>query len=243
MPIRCLDTRRSRRHWGCRSVRDWVAWHDGYDDPTSSLSVRLALVKGHLAAALDSAAAGPIRLLSLCAGQGRDVLGVLPGHARRADVTAVLVEADPRNAADARRRAADAGLAGAVEVREGDAGLVATFADALPADVLLLCGIFGNVSDGDIHRTAMAAAGMCKAAGTVIWTRHRREPDLTPALRSWFADAGFDEIAFEAAATETLTGVGVYRRRAASSAMPRRPGRPRSPADLPDGRLFTFRDA
>jgi predicted RNA methylase len=224
-------------------VRDWVAWHDGYDDPASSLSTRLTLVRSHLADALTRAPAGPIRVLSLCAGQGHDVLGVLPGHARRDDVTAVLVEADPINAAVARQRADDAGLAGAVEVRVADAGLIAAFADAVPADVLLLCGIFGNVSDADIRRTATAAAAMCAPGGTVIWTRNRREPDLTPAVRSWFADAGFDEIAFEAAATETLTGVGVHRLRAVSPTGPRSPGRPMHPAVLPDERLFTFRDA
>jgi hypothetical protein len=224
-------------------VRDWVAWHDGYDDPASALATRLGLVQGHLAEALTSAPAGPIRLLSLCAGQGRDVLGVLPGHARRDDVTAVLVEADGRNAAAARRLATDAGIAEAVDIREADAGLVATFADALPADVLLLCGIFGNVSDADIRRTATAAAAMCTQSGTVIWTRHRREPDLTPALRSWFTDAGFDEIAFEAATTETLTGVGVGRLRATSPVAPCGSGRPAPRAGLPDGRLFTFRDA
>jgi hypothetical protein len=212
-------------------MRDWVAWHDNYDDPTSSLAVRLGLVQGHLGDALTSAPAGPIRVLSLCAGQGHDVLAVLPAHPRRRDVTAILVEADPRNAAAARQRAADAGVARAVEVREADAGLVASFADALPADVLLLCGIFGNVPDADIHRTATAAAAMCKPSGTVIWTRHRREPDLTPAIRSWFADAGFDEIAFETPATETLTGVGVHRLRPDAAAQGARP----SP-----GRLFTF---
>jgi hypothetical protein len=224
-------------------VRDWVAWHENYDDPTSSLAVRLALVQSHLADALTGAPAGPIRLLSLCAGQGRDVFGVLPDHARRDDVTAVLIEADPRNVADARQRATAAGLASAVDVRDADAGLVATFADALPADVLLLCGIFGNVSDADIRRTATAAGAMCTPSGTVIWTRHRREPDLTPAIRSWFADAGFDEIVFEAADTETLTGVGVDRLQALSPAGPRSPGRPAHPAGLLDERLFTFRDA
>ncbi len=224
-------------------MRDWVAWHNSYDDPTSSLATRLALVQGHLADALASAPGGPIRLLSLCAGQGRDVLGVLPGHPRRDDVTAVLVEANPQNAATARQHAADAGLAEAVEVREGDAGLVATFADALPADVLLLCGIFGNVSETDIRRTATAAAAMCRAPATVIWTRHRREPDLTPAIRSWFADAGFEEIAFETPATETLTGVGVGRRRDTTPVAPSGPGRPAPSAGLPGGRLFTFRHA
>jgi hypothetical protein len=27
----------------------------------------------------------------------------------------------------------------------------------------------------------------------VLWTRHRKEPDLTPRIRGWFAAAGFDE--------------------------------------------------
>lgn len=214
-------------------MRDWVAWHANYDDPTSPLAVRLALVQGHLADALTAAPAGPVRLLSLCAGQGHDVFGAVPGHARRDDVTAVLVEADPQNAATARRRAADAGLTEAIDIREGDAGLVATFADALPAQVLLLCGIFGNVSDDDIQRTAAAAADMCAPSGTVIWTRHRRAPDLTPAIRSWFADAGFDEIAFEAPSTGTLSGVGVGRLRPSAAY-----GAGESP---PAGRLFTFR--
>lgn len=57
-------------------MRDWVAWHEGYDDPSSGLSARLTLVKQHLAGALDQAPAGPVRLLSLCAGQGRDGAGL-----------------------------------------------------------------------------------------------------------------------------------------------------------------------
>ena len=39
----------------------------------STLSARLRLVQAHLAEALDHAPAGPVRLVSLCAGQGRDV--------------------------------------------------------------------------------------------------------------------------------------------------------------------------
>jgi hypothetical protein len=211
-------------------ARDWVRWHDAYEDPASALSTRLALVQEHLSDALATAPAGPIRLVSLCAGQGRDVIGVLPGHPRRDDVSALLVELDPMNAASARDGAAAAGLT-SVQVREADAGVVASFADGLPADVLMLCGIFGNVSDEDIRQTATAAAAMCAAGGTVIWTRHRRPPDLTGQIRSWFSAAGLDELAFDEPETATLTGVGVHRlQRAATSRAP-----------LPGGRLFTFR--
>ena len=155
------------------------------------------------------------------------MIGVVPDHPRLDDVRAVLVESDARNAALARRAAAGHGLPG-VQVRQADAGLVAGFADVLPADVLLLCGIFGNVSDRDIRRTVQAAPALCRAAATVIWTRHRRPPDLTPQIRAWFASAGFEEIAFDALETSALTSVGVHRLGRGPAAGP------------PDGRLFTF---
>jgi len=211
-------------------VKDWVEWHAGYDDPQSSISARLRLVRGHLSDALDAAPPGPVRLVSLCAGQGRDVLGVLPAHPRGPDVSAVLIEADPRIAAVAREGAARAGLAG-VQVREADAAQPAGYADAVPADVLLLCGIFGNVTDEDIQRTAQAAPALCAPGATVIWTRHRREPDVTPRIRGWFRDSGFGEIAFDTPDTEAMIGVGVGRLAVAPAAA------------LPDGPLFTFRGA
>ncbi|HXP20260.1 MAG TPA: hypothetical protein VN840_11505 [Streptosporangiaceae bacterium] len=152
-------------------MRDWVGWHEAYDDPSSPLAARLIQVRGHLSQAIDRARAGPVRLISLCAGQGRDVIGVLPGHPRRSDVHALLVELDQDNAALARDHAAAAGLS-QVQVRQADASLAGSFADALPADILLLCGIFGNVSSADIKRTAEAAPGPVRAG------RHR---DLDPA--------------------------------------------------------------
>jgi hypothetical protein len=216
--------------------RDWARWHDAYDDPSSPLSTRLAIIQAHLADAITAAPQGPVSLVSLCAGQGHDVLGVLPGHPRREDVTAVLVELDRGNARLAAARAAEHGLT-AVQVREADAGVTASYADALPADVLLLCGIFGNVSNADIRRTAAAAAALCAPGGTVIWTRHRRPPDATQLLRECFAAAGFAEVAFDAPDTaSTMIGVGVHRRPADSA------GRPGTTSP-PGGRLFTFTDS
>jgi hypothetical protein len=209
-------------------MKDWVAWHAAYDDPSSSLSARLQRVRSHLWDAIGRAPAGRVGLVSLCAGQGHDVIGVLPHHPRRGDVRAVLVESDAHNAGLARRAAEQEGLS-QVEVRRADASLVASFADTLPADVLLLCGIFGNISDGDIERTVAAAPALCRAGATVIWTRHRRPPDLTPQVRAWFAESGFDEIIFDALGTTTLTGVGVSRLRRVPSAKP------------PSHPLFTFR--
>ena len=149
------------------------------------------MVQQRLGEALDACAPGPIRLVSLCAGQGHDVLGVLPEHPRRDDVTARLVELDPDNAADARARAA--GLPG-VEVVTGDAADLGRYVGAVPADVVLVCGIFGNISDDDIRHAIEHLSMLCAPGATVLWTRRRHPPEVMPAIRSWFAGAGFEPL-------------------------------------------------
>lgn len=176
---------------------DWAAWHAVYDDQDSGLARRLAFVQRRIRQTLDGLPAGPVRALSMCAGQGRDLLGVLADHPRRADVTACLVELDERNTAAARRVADAAGLTG-IDVVTGDAGDCAAYAGAVPADLVLVCGVFGNISDADIRHTVTALPRLCAAGATVIWTRHTFSPDLTPTIRHWLADNGFSEVAFDA---------------------------------------------
>ena len=166
-----------------------------------------------------------LRILSLCAGEGRDLLPELAARPQL-DVRAVLVELDPELAERARRTAD--GRDG-VRVRVGDAGDVASFDDVLPVDLLLLCGIFGNVDDDDIRRTIAAVPAMLVPGGTVIWTRGRfsAERDLRPHVRRWFVEAGLDEVAFDG--EPESFGVGVARRPLDATAA----------VELPP-RLFTF---
>jgi hypothetical protein len=173
----------------------WVRWHDAYDDPTSAQTRRLRAVQEQIRRMLDSAPPGLIRVLSLCAGQGRDLLEVLADHPRRADVSARLVELDPRLAAAAHASAAGIDAA-RIEVLQADAGSTDAFIGAVPADLLILAGIFGNISDADIARTARATPMLCSPGAMVIWTRHRRPPDLTPTIRRWYISAGVTETTF-----------------------------------------------
>jgi len=89
---------------------DWVSWHYAYDDAGSSLGRRLRMVQDRISEALSDAPPGRIRVVSVCAGQGRDLLGVLPEHPRRDDVVARLVELDTSNVVHARTAAELAGL-------------------------------------------------------------------------------------------------------------------------------------
>ena len=177
--------------------RDWLEWHRPYDDPASSLSRRLGLVRQEFMAALD-VQAGPVRVISMCAGQGRDVLPVLAGHRKRSEISAVLVEIDPRNVAIATAEVKRLGLMH-VRVLEADAALTDNYAGSVPADIILACGIFGNISDDDIRRTIGQLPSLCAAGATVIWTRGRNaDRDLGQDVRQWFAAAGFRETAFHA---------------------------------------------
>jgi hypothetical protein len=73
---------------------DWRRWHEEYQDSDSRLSRRLGVVRAHLADVLDRCPDGEVRLLSLCAGEGRDVIPVVGAHHRGSDVRAVAVELD-----------------------------------------------------------------------------------------------------------------------------------------------------
>jgi hypothetical protein len=188
----------------------WVRWHQFYEDLESPLSVRLRLVQAAFARALDEAPPGPVSVVSLCAGQGRDVIDVLADHGRRAEVRALLVELDPDLVAFARNRAAEAGVAMQVKVVEGDAAQSRWYADAVPAQVVLVCGVFGNISQEHILNTVGALPGFCAPGATVIWTRHRREPDRTPDILGYFETSGFELVSFDAPEGYVLS-VGTHR--------------------------------
>jgi hypothetical protein len=155
------------------------------------LARRLQVVQQQIRTVLDNSPSGALQVISLCAGQGRDLLGVLANHPRRRDVRARLVELDARNTAVAEEAAGAARLPG-VEVVTADASLTDHYRDVVPADLVLVCGVFGNITDEDIERTVGVCAQLCRTGGTVIWTRHRGAPDRVPLICKWFEERGFE---------------------------------------------------
>jgi hypothetical protein len=208
-------------------VKDWREWHEAYDDPSSSLARRLEIVRRRLGAVLDAAAGERRQLLSLCAGDGRDVIPVLATRAASAPVSALLIESDEELSWRATEAASSSGLE-AVEVRCADAGDAASFNDVLPVDVLLLCGIFGNLEHGRVKDVIDIVPHLLATGGYVIWTRGASDPDRRPEVRRWFRTAGLAEVAFDGA-PETF-GVGMNQLA---------PGRPYERRHLPS-HLFRF---
>ena len=113
-----------------------------------------------------------------------------------------------------------------LEVVEGDAARTERYAGAVPAELVLVCGVFGNITDSDVEQTIAALPGFAAAGATVIWTRHRREPDLVPRIGTWFAANGFEPVWLSPA--DAGYGVGVHRFTGTPQALP------------PNRCLFTF---
>jgi hypothetical protein len=207
-------------------LRDYVTWHDVYSDPSSSLSARLRQVQREIASWLDRTP-GSVRVLSSCSGQGHDILGVLENRPYDCSrVTGALIELDPRNAAVARLWVHKLGVD--IDVVEADAGTTDAYAGLVPADLVLLSGIMGNISATDIERLVHVSRQFCARDATVLWTRGAQDPDLGPDIRRWFAEAGFDEVACDEWIEGTGMRVGVEQLTADPE--PLRPGEP----------IFTF---
>jgi hypothetical protein len=173
-------------------MRDYLTWHEAYDDPGSDLSWRLRQVQAYIRQALDHLR-GPVTVISLCAGDGRDVLQVLADRDDSARVRTTLIELHPVLAQRARTFAVEAGMIG-VTVRSRDAGNTTAYVGAIPADLVLMVGIFGNISDDDVHRTIQTAPQLCRPGATLLWSRSTNGTDQNASVRAWLADAGFAEL-------------------------------------------------
>jgi len=166
---------------------------------------------------------GPVRVLSSCAGQGHDILGALEerGPQDRARVTGALIEIDSTNVAIAQRHIARLGLA--LSVVEADAGTTDAYFGLVFADLVILSGIMGNISETDIERLVHVSRRFCAPAATVIWTRGAQDPGLGPDISRWFVQAGFEELSCEEWIEGTGMRVGVNR--LITPPEPLRPGR------------------
>ncbi len=210
---------------------DWTEWHRHYSD--AGLTQRLQLTHDHLHQALAAApgdATGVVRLVSICAGEGRDVLPVLADQRSQRRVRALLLEQDQTVAAKARSNIAGLGLED-VEVRLADAGALRTFAEIAPIDLLVMSGVFGNITLEDAQQTVAAIPGLLAAGGLILWTRSRSTdgPDRSAELQSSFLERGFAEVSC-AITPDGSFRVGIHRL-----------GPDAAPKRTWDGRMFSFR--
>lgn len=145
--------------------------------------------------------------------------------------SAILLELDPVLAERAGRTAAELGLSG-VEVRRADAGAVDTYLDVPASHVLLVCGVFGNISGADVQRTIAALPSLLGDGGIVIWTRgaQNADRDRSQEIKESFEQHGFTALSF-ISTEDGVFRVGMHRLNLVAD---------ETRSLLPGTRLFTF---
>ncbi|AQT82328.1 hypothetical protein B1R94_28435 [Mycolicibacterium litorale] len=174
-------------------AQTWYSWHAQYDDLESSHTDRLEVVQDFLIRALDAASPGPLKAVSICAGQSRDLLPVLIRHPRGADVSARMVEQDPLNASFMHGALGSTRLKD-VEVVVADAGTTDVYTGAVPADLLLLGGVFANITLADASRTVTVLSHMCRPGAMVVWTSYPPRLDDADEVLALFATSSFESV-------------------------------------------------
>src|ERR1051325_3964951 len=173
-----MEIRGSRREWVSSffilhssffsGAMNWSDWYQHYDT-LPSLRDRLRLVRELVVESLNDCPPGPIRIVSVCAGDGRDLVGAIVDHPRRDDITAWLLDSHAGSIARGRAAAEAAGLGKQFQFLEADASVAANYVGKVPADVLLLSGFLGHLRHEDIPRLIGSLSMLCQPGGATIW--------------------------------------------------------------------------
>jgi len=200
--------------------KDWFEWHDLYQTETR-LQQRLEIVQEYITRSLNALPPGRIQVVSACAGDGRDLRGSVINHPRQADVHARLVELNPQLVERGRAAIAAAGFTAQREFVNCDATLSDHYAGAVPADVVLVCGIFGNLADeAALQRLIGNLKFLAKPGAFVAWTRgHRDGIAYSDIVRQNLQAANFAEVDFRLTATGDM-GVGLHRYQGETAPLP-----------------------
>jgi len=208
---------------------DWDQWHKHYDR-SAPLQARLRLVREQIRVALNECAPGPIRVVSACAGDGRDLLAAMSDHARRDDVQARLLDTNGSALRRGKAMATAAGVERQAEFVDGDAGVCSSYAGIAPVDLLLVSGVLGHLRHQDVAQFIQSLPTLCRRGANVIWNRHLVLNDgavQAPLIRQHLFRAGFEELHHEITSGQ---GFAIGRARFMGDPQPLNP----------DQRLFEF---
>ena len=203
---------------------DWNEWYRHYDS-LPSLQARLRIVREQIVATLDECPPGPIRIVSVCAGDGRDLVGALLNHPRRSDVTAWLLDNHAESIGRGQAAAEQAGLGRQLRFVQTDAAVAGNYAGIVPADLIILSGFLGHLRHEDVPGLIESLPMFCKEGGWAIWNRHlvlHKGHEQVPAIRELFRRSKFEEVHF---ATTGPDGFAVGRARFTGRVKPLDPAR------------------
>jgi hypothetical protein len=181
-------------------AHDWALWHRHYEK-SRPLQRRLRAVCAQIRQAIGECAPGPIRVASVCSGDGRDIINALSKHSRQADARVWLLDTNVEAVRRGRALAAAAGMTQELEFVPADASQAASYAGIVPVDVLV-SGVLGHLRHADVGQFIQYLPTLCRRGASVIWNRHlvlHEGGTQVPSIRRQLHQAGFEEAHFETA--------------------------------------------
>lgn len=178
---------------------DWTDWHKLYD-AGMQLDARLSIVRKQIRVALENCTVGPIQIVSVCAGDGRDVMGALVDHPRREDVTAWFLDTDEASLSRGRAEAAQTGLGDRMKFLCADAAQASSYRGIVPADLVIVSGMLGHLSAASLPVLLENLRMLCRAGGGVIWNRHlvlNHGAEKAAFIRRKLQELPFAEVQYE----------------------------------------------
>jgi hypothetical protein len=198
---------------------DWTHWYKHYD-VTPRIQARLRVVRRQIIDFLNDCPAGPVTVVSVCSGDGRDLVGALAEHPRRDEVIAWLLDIHAETLERGRAAAAAAGLGRQLRFLQSDATRASSYLGIVPADLVLISGVLGHLRPAGVAGLLGALPMLCKAGGGVILNRGvllNGGREQVPVIRQLLRDTGFEETDYEVTGAD---GFACLRARFAGPALP-----------------------
>jgi SAM-dependent methyltransferase len=198
---------------------DWTHWYKHYD-ATPRIQARLRVVQRQIIEFVNECPAGPITIVSVCSGDGRDLVGALADHPRRNGVAAWLLDAHADTFDRGKEAARAAGLERQLHFVLADATRADSYRDIVPADLVLISGVLGHLRPDGVASLLSALPMLCKPGGGVILNRGLLLNDgarQVPAIRQILRSTGFEEMDYEVTSAD---GFACLRARLAGPSRP-----------------------
>ena len=173
----------------------WTEWHEeAYNDINSLPYQRTEIVKDLINKYL-SEIDKDIVVISIGAGQSRDILPVLIGRKDNDRITTYLIDTDIECLNYAKNYAKDNNIIN-VHIVDMDGSLVKNYKDIPKADLIIFCGMMTQKNTDEVKKLANNIKLICNKDAQIIWSRHGYDKDYSTPFRNVFNENFYKELDF-----------------------------------------------
>lgn len=173
----------------------WTEWHENAYNNTNSLAYqRTEIVKNLINKYLYEINKNVV-IVSIGAGQGRDILSVLKERKDNNRIFTYLIDTD-MECLDYAKNYAEKNNIINVNVVNIDGSLTENYKDIPKADLIIFCGMMNQKNTEEVKSLANNMKFLCNEDAQIIWSRHGYDEDYSTSFRNVFNENFYKELDF-----------------------------------------------